>query len=86
MSGHALGEWKVTSASFGEEGDGEVSYTLKMTNPVISMRVAHLIEAAPDLLEACKLAEGFLSSKGHSADDPLLRGAIRAAIAKAGSP
>lgn len=35
------------------------------------------------LLEACELADGFLEKKGYPKDDPLVRGAIRNAIAKA---
>ncbi len=34
------------------------------------------------LLAACEAAEGFLKAKGHSEHDPLVRGLIRAAIAK----
>jgi hypothetical protein len=41
--------------------------------------------AADDYVcDACGLADGFLENKGYSEDDPLLRGAIRAAIERVG--
>lgn len=49
---HTPWPWKVKAAEF--KDNGVVAYELIMSRPEISARVADLINAAPDLLEACK--------------------------------
>ncbi len=79
------GPYEVIPTDYPNEND-IVSYA---TDPGIAVaqhvsdKDAHLIATAPELFDALKLADGFLANKGYSENDPLLRGAIRAALAKA---
>ncbi|WP_024898760.1 hypothetical protein [Brucella rhizosphaerae] len=79
------GPYEVIPTDYPNEND-IVSYA---TDPGIAVaqhvsdKDAPLIAASADLYDALKLADGFLANKGYSESDPLLRGAIRSAIAKA---
>lgn len=53
---------------------------------VAKANAAHIVKCVnmhDELVEALKLADGFLANKGYPADDPLVRGAINSALAKA---
>ena len=93
MSKHTPGPWIMTRRGehyhdiHGRRWE-ELARVVTKTDGAIKdsaegMANAKLIAAAPELLEALKHLEGFLSNKGYSEHDPLVRGMARQAIAKA---
>jgi hypothetical protein len=55
VSGHTPGPWIPHNIGLGPKGKGPYTFPLG-TDPDIAVANARLIAAAPELLEACKLA------------------------------